>query len=131
MEAVRNDGDSLPESNDIVVTGNEVEAHIILLTTINGEPGHHVAGVPGFSANINAFPETSDVRVMSLDDVCVVDEHIRVDVGSVNPFPGEILRQFTRRLYYFCLNCKRIHSHVFILVRAVQFQLSFPNGSVQ
>ena len=93
MEVVLDHGLALPEADDVVVAGHEVEALVVHLAAVDGEPGHHVARVPLLHADVDRLPPPADVRVPRLHHVRRVDDDVGVDVGRVDPLAREVLGQ--------------------------------------
>ncbi len=93
MKVVLDHGDALPEADDVVVPGHEVEALVVHLTAVDGEARHHVAGVSLLHADVDGLPPSRHVRVPDLGDVGRVDGDVGVDVGRVHPLAREVLGQ--------------------------------------
>ena len=74
-------------------TGKSDSARNSNLPSVDGEPGHHVSGVPLLHADVDGLPPPGDVRVPRLHDVGRVDHDVGVDVGRVDPLAREVLGQ--------------------------------------
>ena len=99
MKVVFYHGLPLPEADDVVVAGHEVEALVVHLAAVNGEPGHHETRVPLLHANVNRFPPPAHVRVPRLHHVRRVNHDVGVDVGRVDPLAREVLGQEAARYH--------------------------------
>lgn len=109
-EVVFDDGEAAAEADDVVMLGDEVEADVILLTTVDGQASHHDPRVALFTTNVDGATVTRLVRVVSLDDVRLVDEHVGIDVRCIDPLAAEVLRQSTAGLDDFRFDGRHSHS---------------------
>lgn len=109
-EVIFDHSETSAEPDDVVMLRDEVEADVILLATVDGQASHHNPRVSLFTADINSSTVTSFVGVVSLDDMSFVNENVGVDVGCVDPFATEVLRQSTARLNNFRFDWSDSHS---------------------
>uniref|UniRef100_A0A8D8MCU4 (northern house mosquito) hypothetical protein n=1 Tax=Culex pipiens TaxID=7175 RepID=A0A8D8MCU4_CULPI len=83
---------------------NKVKTHVILLTTIHRQSSRHDTTVSLLPANVDRPAESSPIRVVRLNDMCLVDLDFSVNVGRIDPIAGEVLREATTRLHNLTLH---------------------------
>lgn len=74
------------------------------IPAIHGQSRHHYSRVPLLAANVNRAPITSHVRIPRLDNVRLVDEDVRINIGGVDPIPRHVLGQTATRLHHLGLH---------------------------
>jgi len=100
-EIVLDHSQTLAVANNVVMSGHEVKAHVILLATIDGQTGHHHTIASALSANIDRLTVSGLVRIVSLVNMRFTDRDIGVNVGCVHPFAAEVLGQRAPGLHKF------------------------------
>lgn len=54
-------------------------------------------------AHINSSPISSLIRIVSFNNMGLVDKHVGVNIGCVDPVSGEVLRQSAAWFHHFRL----------------------------
>lgn len=60
--------------------------------SVDAVSGHHIAVVTFLHTDIDLFLDSTRVRLPPFNDVGAIDCDIGVEIGRINPFPGEVVR---------------------------------------